>query len=146
LFFYDRSNLVVNLFGWSIEEGTLTSSNWKRRDCFAKSARSDRRMERRDCFVTPLRFVPRSDNKKRSLRGSETTEVISPLILFGWSFEEGIFTSSIGKDETASQRRLAVTDEWKGETATSLHFVSFRSVTTRNGHCEGVKRPKQSRS
>jgi len=42
--------------------------------------------------------------------------------LFGWSFEEGIFTSSIGKDETAS----------------SLHFVSFLAVTTRNGHCEGA--------
>ena len=41
------------------------------------------------------------------------TEAISLLMLFGWSIEEGLFTSS----------------NWKGETASSLHFVSFRSLS-----------------
>ena len=96
------------------------------------------RLERRDCHVTPLRFVPRSDKKGShcalhsffgSLRGGTlfADEAISP-------------TSSLRAKRSNLSFKVFCVDfrgvffpllDWKGETATSLHFVLI----------EGVNRP-----
>ena len=68
-------------FGWSIEEGLFTSSNWA---------------EAISSFLFVFGESPKGVSPPLRIKA------ISPLILFGWSIEEGLFTSSTGKGEIAT--------------------------------------------
>ncbi len=117
-------------FGWSVEEGTLTSligkvrlprSLWSLAVTEGGSLRGFVRS--RSNLVFSFCFWGKSEGGSPPLR----IKAISSLMSFGWSIEEGLFTSSIGKGETATLPLVARSDR--------------RGVIAR----ECLLRPKQSR-